>query len=244
MGRASAARDNVVQILIIALRRVPPPIVRRQMPRKGGAAKMSTRSQESNSGQDKRRDAEVVDAAATIFYERGYASATVQDVADALGMLKGSLYYYIDSKEDLLYRMMTEIHDGVDEGFESVLAVEGLSAAERLELYVRTEVAFNARNLKKVSVYYHEIDQLSAPRHKEIVGRRRAHEDQMTALIRQAQADGDADPNLDAKLLSNCLFATIIWMYRWYRPGRQVSVEDVADVCAHFVRYGLGVKPG
>jgi TetR/AcrR family transcriptional regulator, cholesterol catabolism regulator len=213
------------------------------MPRKGGTVKASARSQDSAGGQGRRRDAEVIDVAAAIFYERGYASATVQDVADALGMLKGSLYYYIDSKEDLLYRLMTEIHDGVDEGLEATMAVEGLSAAERLELYVRTEVAYNARNLKKVSVYYHEMDQLSPARHKEIVGRRRTHEDHVTALIKQAQADGDADPDLDAKLLSNCVFATIIWMYRWYRPGRQVSVEDAADVCAHFVRYGVGAEP-
>jgi hypothetical protein len=94
-----------------------------------------------------------------------------------------------------------------------------------------------------VSVYYHEMDRLSAARHKEIVGRRRSHEERVIELIRQAQADGDADPDIDAKLLSNCLFATIIWMYRWYRPGRQMSVENVADVCAHFVRYGVGTKP-
>jgi len=214
------------------------------MPRKAATAKTPARVQRGSAAHGKRqREAEVLEAAATIFYERGYASATVQDVADAMGILKGSLYYYIDSKEDLLYRLMTEIHDGVDEALAATLAAEGLSAAERLELYVRTEVEYNARNLTKVSVYFHEMDQLSPTRHKEIVGRRRVHEDQVTALIQQAQADGDADPDIDARLLSNCLFATVIWMYRWYRPGRQISVKSVADVCAHFVRYGVGVKP-
>lgn len=214
------------------------------MPRKAAAPKTASHATRPADGQGKhQREAEVLEAAATIFYERGYASATVQDVADAVGILKGSLYYYIDSKEDLLYRLMTEIHDGVDQGLQSSLAVEGLSAAERLELYVRTQVAYNAKNLKKVSVYYHEMDQLSAARHKEIVARRRAHEERVIELIRQAQADGDADAGIDAKLLSNCLFATIIWMYRWYRPGRRVSVDDVAEVCAHFVRYGLSAKP-
>src|ERR1700679_3195574 len=80
----------------------------------------------------RRRDREVLRAATTVFYERGYASATVQDVADALGMLKGSLYYYIDSKEDLLYRLLLEIHDGVDEVLAEVEAAEGLSGIEKL----------------------------------------------------------------------------------------------------------------
>jgi AcrR family transcriptional regulator len=213
------------------------------MARRSPQAKNAPDAVPSDGGaKPRRRDGEVLEAAAEIFYERGYASATVQDVADSLGMLKGSLYYYIDSKEDLLYRLMEEIHDGVDEVLAEVKAVQGLSAAEQLDLYVRRTVEYNARNLKKITVYYHDIDQLSPARRAEILSRRRTHEDHVTKLIRQAQADGDAAPDLDAKLLSNCVFGTIIWIYRWYRPGRGVSVEELTDACARFARYGISVE--
>src|SRR4051812_25001793 len=49
------------------------------------------------------REAEVIDAAVEVFFEKGYSAASIQDVADRVGVLKGSLYYYIDSKEDLLF---------------------------------------------------------------------------------------------------------------------------------------------
>lgn len=209
------------------------------MPRRKATAKPSVDAGTGSDGKVRRRDAEVLDAAAEVLYDRGYASATVQDVADALGILKGSLYYYIDSKEDLLYRLMDEIHNGVDELLAGVEAVEGLSAIERIELYVRRTVEYNARNLKKITVYYHDIDQLSGERLKEILGRRHTHEERVTTLIRQAQADGDASPDLDTKLLSHCVFAVIIWMYRWYRPGRGISVEELADTSTRFVRSGL-----
>ena len=211
-------------------------------PRKAEPAKPARKVAEvGSSTKPRRRDGEVLEAAADIFYERGYATATVQDVADSLGMLKGSLYYYIDSKEDLLYRLLVEIHDGVDEVLTGVEAVEGLSAIEQLELYVKRTVEYNARNLKKISVYYHDVDQLTGDRRKEILARRRTHEDHVTALIRQAQLDGDAVATLDAKLLSNCVFATVIWMYRWYRPGRGTSAEELSETCSQFVRYGLRV---
>ena len=183
----------------------------------------------------------MLETAADIFYEKGYASATVQDVADALGMLKGSLYYYIESKEDLLYRLMDEIHDGVDEVLFEVLASDDLTAIQKLDMYARRQVEYNVRNLTKISVYYHDLDQLAGARLKEIVGRRRAHEDHVVALIQQAQADGDADASLDAKLLSNCVFATIIWIYRWYRPGRGISAEQLSETCAYFALHGLNV---
>ena len=214
------------------------------MPRRTGATKAPTEERRKDgAGKARRRDAEVIDVAATIFYERGYATATVQDVADALGMLKGSLYYYIDSKEDLLYRLMIDIHDGVDHVLAEVMEAQDISAADRLELYVRRAIEYNARNLKKISVYYHDIDQLTGPRRKEILTRRRAHDEYVTKLIRQAQADGDVDASLDAKLLSNCVFAIIIWMYRWYKPGRGVSIEELSETSARFVRYGLKGEP-
>jgi TetR/AcrR family transcriptional regulator, cholesterol catabolism regulator len=210
------------------------------MPRKPAPAKKAAETgRQDGIAKPRRRDAEVLDAAAEIFYERGYATATVQDVADSLGMLKGSLYYYIDSKEDLLYRLLNGIHDGVDEVLVAVEAEAGLTAIERLELYVKRAVEYNARNLKKVSVYYHDIDQLTGARRKEILARRRGHEDHVATLIRQAQADGDAVADLDAKLLTNCVFGTVIWMYRWYRPGRGISAEVLSEACARFVRYGL-----
>jgi AcrR family transcriptional regulator len=185
------------------------------------------------------RDAEVLDVAAEIFYERGYASATVQDVADALGMLKGSLYYYIDGKEDLLYRLMQEIHDGIDEVLSGVTALDGLSAIERIDLYTQRNVAFNARHLKKISVYYHDVDQLGEPRRHEILRRRRAHEDLLVDLVREAQDAGDVADDLDPKLLVNYLFGAVIWMYRWYRPGSGISVEEVSATCSRFIRFGL-----
>jgi AcrR family transcriptional regulator len=187
----------------------------------------------------RRREAEVLDAAANVFYERGYASSTIEDVADALGMLKGSLYYYIRTKEDLLYRLISEIHEGVDGVLEGVRDAEGLSAAERLDLYVRRVVAYNAENVKRVTIYYHDIDQLSDPSRTDILAKRRAHEEYITSLIQRAQAAGDADRSADPKLLANCVFATIMWIYRWYRPGGGVSVDELAETCARFTRYGL-----
>src|SRR5215210_3001342 len=121
----------------------------------------------------KKRDREVFDAAARVFYERGYSDASVQDVADELGILKGSLYHYIKTKEDLLFRLLEETHDDIYAVLQSVSAVEGLEPLERLELYVRRQVEYNMDNLLRVSVYYHDLERLSPERRQRIIGRRR-----------------------------------------------------------------------
>ena len=71
------------------------------------------------------REQQILDAAAVVFYEKGYAAASIQDVADAVGILKGSLYYYIDSKEDLLFEILRDAHPRVDAAPERVAAGRG-----------------------------------------------------------------------------------------------------------------------
>jgi AcrR family transcriptional regulator len=186
----------------------------------------------------KKRDREVLDAAARVFYERGYSDASVQDVADELGILKGSLYHYIDTKEDLLYRLLQETHDEIYEILEQVSALEGLDPLQRLEIYVRRQVEYNIDNLLRVSVYYHDLERLTEARRKAILARRREHEQWVLELIKEAQDTGLADRDLDPKIAARCIFATIIWTYRWFRKGRDAR-EKVASTCAAFALRGV-----
>ena len=181
----------------------------------------------------------MLDAAVQVFARRGYADASVQDIADAVGILKGSLYHYIDSKDDLLFRLLVEVHDDVEAILAEVQLVPDLAPLDRLELYVRRQVAYNVANLDRISIYYHDVDQLSEARRTDIHARRRLHEHFATDLVRQAQEDGSADPSLDPRIAANCIFGTIIWVYRWYRPKGRVAQDDLAAMCAGFVRAGV-----
>jgi AcrR family transcriptional regulator len=187
----------------------------------------------------RKRDDEVVSAAAKVFYERGYSAATVQDIADELGILKGSLYHYIKTKEDLLFRLFEEVHKGVEAILEEVLAVEGLNPLERLELYVRRQIVNNLNDLVRISIYYHELDRLSEDRRRAVIAWRRRHDRFMRDLIRQAQEEGLADASVDAGMLANCVFATVIWPYRWFHAGSKDTPESIADTCAAFVSRGI-----
>ena len=72
------------------------------------------RAQRRGGGERKPREerwSELIEVATDVFYAKGYDAASLQDIADRLGMLKGSLYYYIQSKEDLLYDVIKTVHD-------------------------------------------------------------------------------------------------------------------------------------
>jgi AcrR family transcriptional regulator len=187
----------------------------------------------------RKRDEEVVAAAAKVFYERGYSGATVQDIADELGILKGSLYHYIKTKEDLLFRVFEQVHKEVEGILEEVLAVEGLDPLERISLYVRRIVVHNLNDLERISIYYHELDRLGEDRRKAVIAWRRRHDRFLRDLIREAQEQGLADDSVEPGLVANCVFATVIWPYRWFHAGSSDTPETIADTCTAFVSRGL-----
>jgi AcrR family transcriptional regulator len=187
----------------------------------------------------KKREREIIDAAAEIFHRNGYADTSVQDVAESVGILKGSLYYYIDSKEDLLYRVLLEVHEDAQGILESILALPDVTPLERIAAYVRRHVEYNVHNVTKVAVYYHDFDLLSADRRDVIRKHRREYENFLENLIREAQAAGEVDETADPRALAYCMFGTMNWTYTWYRPNGRMSVAELCDTIAQFAVNGL-----
>ena len=196
-------------------------------------------SSDSVAPRPRRRDQEVIDAGAKIFFARGYVDASVQDIADELGILKGSLYHYIDTKEDLLFRLLEQVHEDVRAIMLQVAARRDLDPLARIVLYVMRTVEYSIRHAMKISVYHHDVERLTDQRRKVIFGHRREHEDFLTELILEAQRGGQADPSLDARILTNCVFGTVIWVYRWYRPGASSIRLELPELCGRFVLAGI-----
>jgi AcrR family transcriptional regulator len=185
------------------------------------------------------REAKILAAATTLFYGQGYSHTSVEDVARAVGVLKSSLYYYIDSKEDLLVRILEEVHEEVAVIVDDVVAHAELDPLERLSLYVRRQVDYNARNVRKIAVYYHEFSRFGGPRLAGVRRQRRQHEQFLVELIEEAAASGQLPSGLDARLAARAIFATMIWPYTWYRADGDVSAPALADFCVAFVLEGV-----
>jgi AcrR family transcriptional regulator len=188
---------------------------------------------------DRPTAARILEAAAGLFARKGYGQTSVQDVADAVGILKGSLYYYIDSKEDLLFRLLDDIHQETSQIVKEVEPLEDVPAIDRLGMYVQRHVEFNARNTTKITVYYQDIGLLSPKRRKVILEQRKLYEDFVEGLIEEAQAAGDIDRSLNAKLLTFFVFANINWLYTWYKPRGAIKPDEVAALCSDFVLAGV-----
>jgi len=176
------------------------------------------------------REDEILAAAARIFREKGYYGTSVQDIAESVGLLKGSLYHYIRSKEDLLARLFDGALEGTLRELESIASREG-PATERLRAMVRAYVAAVTANLDAVGLYLREWRALPAPELSRLRARRRA----MRALFEDVIADGARRREFvagDVKVSALAIMGMANWLFEWYRPRGRMSAERLADEIA------------
>ncbi len=200
----------------------------------GGPRKSTRKAQE--------REEDIYRAAARIFHRKGYAATSLQDIADEVGLLKGSLYYYIDSKEDLLYGITRTIH-GVAAGNVDATRASGGTATERLKFLIESHVAAFGENMQLIRVFYTDYNALGRERRELVMSERRAYERYAHELIVEGQSTGEFCPDLDARVVNNAILTMVNTVYMWYSTGQQISVDEVAETYSRFAINGLRCAP-
>jgi TetR/AcrR family transcriptional regulator, cholesterol catabolism regulator len=180
-----------------------------------------------------RRGQEILDAAAEVFSRKGYAAANVEDVADIVGMLKGSLYYYFDSKEDLLYRLIQTIHGQAAQTLVECSSFEG-TPVERLDAFVRLHLRRLTTNLAYTRVFYTEFAHLNGDRYAEIIAERKTYEVFLRGLIVAGQGERLFCRERDARLSMIAILTLLNSVHLWFRPTGPTTVEKLADEYSAF----------
>jgi AcrR family transcriptional regulator len=173
---------------------------------------------------------ELLDASAQQFAANGYAATSLQMIADEMGLLKGSLYYYINSKEDLLYEVIKAVYVSGVENFRALTAGEG-DAATRLRAALEGHVVYLIDHLVATTVYLHEFERLSKDRRDELGGQ--TYLSLLRQLIVDGREDGSLRPDLDPHLTAMVALGSTNWLYRWYHPGTMTPREigrEFADI--------------
>jgi AcrR family transcriptional regulator len=190
-----------------------------------------------------RRREEVIDAAARIFHAKGYAAASIQDVADELGMLKGSLYHYIDSKQDLLFAIIEDVHRRTMEELEQWLALEA-DTMMRLRTFLHGQVLTYCRNVQRVGVFLNDLRSLSEDQQARIHAERDRYDHVLRDLIRTGQEEGVIDRDVDPKLAAMAIFGMLNWISTWWRPDGPSTPEQVASEFTDLALSGLVAREG
>ena len=171
------------------------------------------------------RRSELTRQAARLFAAKGYHGTSIGEIAEALGVQKGSLYAHIESKQDLLYETMREGAAAFHAGLDAI--PEELPATEKIRLALRSHLRVVADQLDVATVFVQEWRYLEGERRGEILGERRRYEERIKALFREGRELGELRSDLDDATAALLALSASNWAYTWLRPG--ADTDELAD---------------
>src|SRR5437870_6544275 len=192
-------------------------------------------------GPPRERSEEVYQAALRLFREKGYHATSMQDIAAAVGLYKGSLYHYIGSKEDLLVQVFERAMGGVLGDVERIVADGSLGPSAQLRLVVEAHVQAVAQNLDALTVYLHEFRALAG----ESLARVRAQRDRYAYLVADTVGRGvrlGEFETADVGIATLGLLGMCNWVCQWYQPGGRLGPAQIGGYFADLVLGGLSAS--
>jgi AcrR family transcriptional regulator len=179
---------------------------------------------------------DILKSAAAAFRRLGYHGATVEQIAAALHMKKGNLYYYFRNKEEILFAC----HQYSLERLLALLGEVELSGLPADEKIRRLIVAFVHTILDELhgTALFLDLEAMSPAHLKTIVAGRDRFDHGMRKVLEEGIRTG-AFAQADAKLLSFAILGAVNWIPRWYSPDGPASSQEIADQFADYLIAGL-----
>jgi AcrR family transcriptional regulator len=166
--------------------------------------------------------------AAKLFFERGYDATSLRQVASAVGLMVGSLYNHIDSKEHLLLQIMGGIIDDLMEGTRAAIKVDG-DAVDKLQAALASHLRFHAKRAQEVFIGNAELRSLSDGARQVVVEKRHEYELLLLELIENTGRAGLADV-LDARIHVYSFVAQATHIASWYKPGGRMTLDEIVAI--------------
>lgn len=174
---------------------------------------------------------------AAVFAEKGYHQASIRDISKATGVSLSGLYYYVQSKEELLFLIQDHCFGTVLEKAEQELS--GIEdPMERLRVFVETHLRFFVNNMKEMKVLSHEAESLTGEYRRAVSAKKKRYTELCMGIL---EALKGSQPGPNVRVATYALFGMMNWIYNWYRPERDVPVEVLAaEMSELFLRGYLG----
>jgi AcrR family transcriptional regulator len=187
----------------------------------------------------RKRRAQVMDIAATMFEDRGYHETSMESIAEAVGVRKASLYYYFASKDDLLVEIHQEMINLIlDKQRDRVDAAE-LSSSEMLLAIMTDLISLMESHPGHLRIFFEHFRELPAETRREIAGKRDGYRDMLITVLEDGREAGEFTFD-DSFLTAMLILGMCNWTYQWFDPNGAVSAKALARLFYRQAVEGFG----
>ena len=186
------------------------------------------------------RRIEIMKSAAAAFRRRGYHGASVDEIASALDMTKGNLYYYFQNKEEILFACHDYSLDKLLVLMDQVRA-ESTRPDEKLRTLILAFIHMMLDELQATALTL-DLQALSAPLMKRIISKRDRFDHGLREIVQQG-IDSGLFRQGDPKMIGFAIMGAVNWITKWFDPAGPMTSEEIGQRFADYLVGGLFARP-
>ena len=178
---------------------------------------------------------EILHTSARVFAEKGFHKASVRDISRETKVSLAGLYYYFQTKEELLFLILEDAFDSVLENLEA--SIQNHRGPDKIRFFVENHLSYFAANLAEMKVVSHEFDSLASPYREKIQEKKRVYVKRLTQILRDLP-NKRRKPVIDPRLAALALFGMINWVYTWYNPKKKRPINEIVEAMSEIFLHG------
>lgn len=182
----------------------------------------------------KRRE-EILDVAMKLFAEKGYHNTTLDEVAEALGITKAALYYYVRNKGEIIRAIMNRSIERMNKAI--ALGESNMSPQARLHEFIRYHVIFAAENKEDARILFEQMNVLPKMTGESIKRKQKMDDRALQKILQEGVEEGSFTIS-DVKMASYAILGLCNWTYHWYKPDGRLTPEQIAKICIGLLENG------
>ena len=183
----------------------------------------------------------ILEKANGLFVEKGYERTSMREIAERVGISKAALYHHFESKEEILFRLCVQAGEIINQDMrEAILKSESSNTPIREQLidilYHYTKGYLRHKNFNKILFF--EIESLPPEKQEIIRNYERTNVAQFKNYLKRMMRQGKIK-NTHVTVLTFCFFATVQWLYFWYKEEGPLGVRDIIEYIVDYFLYGV-----
>lgn len=179
----------------------------------------------------------VLDAAAALFWNKGYAATTTREIASAVGIQQASLYYYVPSKEGLLHRLCVSSMEQLLADVQLAVSQE-TDPLDRLLALIRAHLTTMLKHQMRHVTMVTQLYALSKRHYDEVLALRKQYANLVRSILQEAQAAEQVRADIPPKYLYLALLNVLNRAVVWFRRDQGLSADELANVFSPIFLYG------
>ncbi|MBO8173419.1 MAG: TetR/AcrR family transcriptional regulator [Bacillaceae bacterium] len=182
---------------------------------------------------------EIMETSIRLFGEKGFTETSIQDIVDAIGVTKGTFYYYFNSKQELLKDIHLDYIKAILKQQELIVTDPDKDCKTKMRDIIYMLIQNIRTKRQSARIFLREMRNLSGEHVEQIKQKRDEFRQNFQRLIEKGIEQGEFKSGLRADMITLGILGMTNWSYQWYRPDGDVSEEELVDIYVNMILNGI-----